>query len=264
MKKLFALLLALMMIFSLAACGDNNKPDADKDSSAISQNGDQSVGENNSGEENNNGGSTAELPEGLKSYVGQYPFLADFVYPEGATVTEFDDSDYSDDKMVSITFESFDSSKLDAYLDKANVEKIDGYDFAAIMHTDDEPLFVVDFSGVDDGLLYVEVYNYSGSAGSVTLSDATIDGYDLPAEALKYVGTLNKAYSDTDKVFYIKAKSVSDGAFDELLNYYASNGGTLDEANSTSSEKVYTFSWGAITATHFSVDAELSIEITLN
>ena len=35
MKKLFALLLALMMLFALAACGENNTTDPDKDSPAV-------------------------------------------------------------------------------------------------------------------------------------------------------------------------------------------------------------------------------------
>ena len=38
MKKLLALLLA-MMIFSLAACGDNNTTDPDKDNPGVSQSG---------------------------------------------------------------------------------------------------------------------------------------------------------------------------------------------------------------------------------
>ena len=48
MKKIFALLLAMMMIFSLAACGDNNTTDPDKDNPGVSQSGEN----NNSGEEN--------------------------------------------------------------------------------------------------------------------------------------------------------------------------------------------------------------------
>lgn len=39
MKKLFALLLAMMMIFSLAACGENNTTDPDKDNPGVSQSG---------------------------------------------------------------------------------------------------------------------------------------------------------------------------------------------------------------------------------
>ena len=48
MKKLFALLIALMMIFSLAACGNNNTTDPDKDNPGVSQSGEN----NNGGEEN--------------------------------------------------------------------------------------------------------------------------------------------------------------------------------------------------------------------
>ena len=48
MKKLFALLLVGMMIFSLAACGDNNTTDPDKDNPGVSQSGEN----NNGGEEN--------------------------------------------------------------------------------------------------------------------------------------------------------------------------------------------------------------------
>jgi len=39
MKKLFAFLLALMMVLSLAACGDNNTTDPDKDNPGVSQSG---------------------------------------------------------------------------------------------------------------------------------------------------------------------------------------------------------------------------------
>ena len=39
MKKLLALLLVGMMIFSLAACGDNNTTDPDKDNPGVSQSG---------------------------------------------------------------------------------------------------------------------------------------------------------------------------------------------------------------------------------
>ena len=48
MKKLLALLLAAMMVFALAACGDNNTTDPDKDTPGVSQSGEN----NNGGEEN--------------------------------------------------------------------------------------------------------------------------------------------------------------------------------------------------------------------
>ena len=57
MKKLLALLLVGMMIFSLAACGDNNTTDPDKDNPGVSQSGENNEsqgGENNGGETNAN------------------------------------------------------------------------------------------------------------------------------------------------------------------------------------------------------------------
>ena len=48
MKKLLALLLVGMLIFSLAACGDNDTTDPDKDNPGVSQSGEN----NNGGEEN--------------------------------------------------------------------------------------------------------------------------------------------------------------------------------------------------------------------
>ena len=48
MKKILALLLAAMMLLSLAACGDNTTTDPDKDNPGVSQSGEN----NNGGEEN--------------------------------------------------------------------------------------------------------------------------------------------------------------------------------------------------------------------
>ena len=48
MKKILAILLAAMLLLSLAACGDNNTTDPDKDSPGVSQSGEN----NNGGEEN--------------------------------------------------------------------------------------------------------------------------------------------------------------------------------------------------------------------
>ena len=53
MKKLFALLLALMMIFSLAACGNNETPSGSEGGTPGTSQGGES---NNGGENNNNGG----------------------------------------------------------------------------------------------------------------------------------------------------------------------------------------------------------------
>ena len=68
MKKLFALLIALMLVFSLAACGDNNATDPDKDNPGTSQSGendDDQGGESTvGGSEENNGGESIYGIEG--------------------------------------------------------------------------------------------------------------------------------------------------------------------------------------------------------
>ena len=105
------------------------------------------------------------------------------------------------------------------------------------------------------------------SAGNISISTASIDGYDLPEAALAYVGTFNKAYNDLyndgEITFYVKSTKADDDAFDALVDYYASNGGILDEGASTSTTKCFDFSWGRIEAAHFGADEEISAYIIL-
>ena len=54
MKRLFAILIAAMMLLSLAACGDNNTTDPDKDNPGVSQ----------SGENNDGGGASNKASAG--------------------------------------------------------------------------------------------------------------------------------------------------------------------------------------------------------
>ena len=98
MKKIFSLLLAMMMmIFSLAACGDNNTTDPDKDSPGVSQSGEN----NNSGEENkgtglwdvadaditilNEGHDVAIVPAGLKKGIGTQSKAQIYLRDPGST-----------------------------------------------------------------------------------------------------------------------------------------------------------------------------------
>ncbi len=257
MKKLSCLVVAMMLTLLLASCSK-----AGKNESVPS--GDTRIAwQEGSG---NSPGTQAgnSLPAGLEHYVTQYPFLAELVYPDKVSIAEFDDSDYEDDKVICFTVESMDSGKLDAFLKKANATDLADDEMAFLLHSEEEPLMIVDYSSLSSGWIDLEVYDYSGTTGFVAISHATISGHEIPAVALKYVGTLDRAYNDSDKVFYVKAKHVSYGAFDALLEHYANNGGTLDSGNSTSSEKVFTFSWGTLTATHFGLDGETSIEIILN
>ena len=68
MKKLLAILLAAMMVFALAACGENNTTDPDKDNPGVSQSGenddDQGSESTVGGSEENNGGESIYGIEG--------------------------------------------------------------------------------------------------------------------------------------------------------------------------------------------------------
>ena len=100
---------------------------------------------------------------------------------------------------------------------------------------------------------------------NIKISTATVDGYDLPDVALAYVGTLNKAYNDyhrdAEAHFYVKSKDADEDAFNALVDYYAANGGTLDEEMSGSVSKYFDFEWGRIEVSHFGVDEEISAKI---
>ena len=90
MKKLLALLLAAMMLLSLAACGDNTTTDPDKDNPGVSQSGennDSQGGENNGGETNANVShelfdiselaSESKIPDYAKKAIGTLSFCDD-------------------------------------------------------------------------------------------------------------------------------------------------------------------------------------------
>ena len=72
MKKILALVLSAMMIFSLAACVDNNTTDPNKDNPGTSQSDNQGGTENQGGEEN---------------WMDAYK-MSNLVIPEGATVSD--------------------------------------------------------------------------------------------------------------------------------------------------------------------------------
>ena len=90
MKKLLAILLAAMMLLSLAACGDNNTTDPGKDNPGVSQSGennDSQGGENNGGETNANVShelfdiselaSESKIPDYAKKAIGTLSFCDD-------------------------------------------------------------------------------------------------------------------------------------------------------------------------------------------
>ena len=73
MKKLLAILLALMMVFALAACGNNETPSGSEgDKPGTSQGGES----NNGGENNNNGDNNTETYDltTVAGYLAQYGY----------------------------------------------------------------------------------------------------------------------------------------------------------------------------------------------
>ena len=85
MKKLFALLLAMTLVFSLAACGDNNTTDPDKDNPGVSQSGennDSQGGTENQGGEENNGGNNGDGNTETYDLTTVAGYLAQYGYSE--------------------------------------------------------------------------------------------------------------------------------------------------------------------------------------
>ena len=80
MKKLLAILLALMMVFALAACGDNETPSGSEgDKPGTSQGGESNNGgenNNNGGESTNNGDNNTETYDltTVAGYLAQYGY----------------------------------------------------------------------------------------------------------------------------------------------------------------------------------------------
>ncbi len=110
MKKLFALLLAMMMIFSLAACGNNETPSGSEgDNPGVSQNG----GASNKA----TGGEMVEDADNSKyDEVERLSGIASIGNPKGYTV---DNTDGVSDNFRRVTFsteaETVAQSDLDSY-----------------------------------------------------------------------------------------------------------------------------------------------------
>ena len=107
MKKLFALLLAMMMIFSLAACGDNNTTDPDKDNSGVSQSG-------------NNGGS--EHAPSTDYFYDHYDFCEEWMMPDDGVYTGYEyispDSNAAGNEQVNVRIYDITEEQIAAYIQK--------------------------------------------------------------------------------------------------------------------------------------------------
>ena len=107
MKKLLAILLAAMMIFALAACGDNNTTDPDKDNSGVSQSG-------------NNGGSK-RVPS-TDYFYDHYDFCEEWMMPDDGVYTGYEyispDSNAAGNEQVNVRIYDITEEQIAAYIQK--------------------------------------------------------------------------------------------------------------------------------------------------
>ena len=107
MKKLFALLLAVMMIFSLAACGDNNTTDPDKDNPGTSQS-------------DNKGGS--ERVPSTDYFYDHYDFCEEWMMPDDGVYTGYEyispDSNAAGNEQVNVRIYDITEEQIAAYIQK--------------------------------------------------------------------------------------------------------------------------------------------------
>ena len=107
MKKLLALLLAAMMVFSLAACGDNNTTDPDKDNPGTSQS-------------DNKGGS--ERVPSTDYFYDHYDFCEEWMMPDDGVYTGYEyispDSNAAGNKQVNVRIYDITEEQIAAYIQK--------------------------------------------------------------------------------------------------------------------------------------------------
>ena len=107
MKKLFALLLAMTLAFSLAACGDNNTTDPDKDNPGVSQSG-------------NNGGS--ERVPSTDYFYDHYDFCEEWMMPDDGVYTGYEyispDSNAAGNEQVNVRIYDITEEQIAAYIQK--------------------------------------------------------------------------------------------------------------------------------------------------
>ena len=107
MKKIFALLLAMTLVFSLAACGDNNTTDPDKDNPGVSQSG-------------NNGGS--ERVPSTDYFYDHYDFCEEWMMPDDGVYTGYEyispDSNAAGNEQVNVRIYDITEEQIAAYIQK--------------------------------------------------------------------------------------------------------------------------------------------------
>lgn len=107
MKKLLAILLAAMMVFALAACGDNNTTDPDKDNPGTSQS-------------DNKGGS--ERVPSTDYFYDHYDFCEEWMMPDDGVYTGYEyispDSNAAGNEQVNVRIYDITEEQIAAYIQK--------------------------------------------------------------------------------------------------------------------------------------------------
>ena len=107
MKKILAILLAAMMVFSLVACGDNNTTDPDKDNPGTSQS-------------DNKGGS--ERVPSTDYFYDHYDFCEEWMMPDDGVYTGYEyispDSNAAGNEQVNVRIYDITEEQIAAYIQK--------------------------------------------------------------------------------------------------------------------------------------------------
>ena len=119
MKKILAILLAAMMVFALAACGDNNTTDPDKDSPGVSQSGNQGGTENQGGEEKAEAAKRIITPRNMYSEKKDDGRMGEFFS------IEMDTNDKGIACYVALIFDT--AENADAYANSDHIYKSGSY-----------------------------------------------------------------------------------------------------------------------------------------
>ena len=107
MKKILAILLAAMMLLSLAACGDNNTTDPNKDNPGTSQS-------------DNKGGS--ERVPSTDYFYDHYDFCEEWMMPDDGVYTGYEyispDSNAAGNEQVNVRIYDITEEQIAAYIQK--------------------------------------------------------------------------------------------------------------------------------------------------
>ena len=143
MKKLFALLLALAMLFALAACGEKEPAPSGSGGPGTSQQSEKPADD----DRDDNGG------DGKESFVGTFDFAKDYMMPKAGSYQGYTEEKYMDGSLKDFYFDVADITEQQmndytAELEANGYELKDGENFADGKEYENE----------DEGLMILIVY----------------------------------------------------------------------------------------------------------